>query len=1220
MPFFFFPEAVKAQVQLPPFEGFLGTNTRREDPTRRLDAVGFVREYHLWDLDETRTWDYCSNYRIFDTNDYRTGEKIYDWLNASPSTTESDFVDYYKRLLDNDREMCITLKGSLRLLNNDYQFCDYTFGNRPPRFDEDGYAIIDPDMSGDDDDCNNETANVDNDCEWVYSNIPYDDPNAYGWYTSYISSLVSFFTNGDYNEFYTNEPEENDPTENVFAGKTLYLENWNEPDKWFCNCPSNLDPEAIPSFSPREYAAMSSANYDATDLDIAGTSFYDDIGFVNAANGGSSSNKFVMAGLLDIDNTTYYNEDGISANRELKIYGPGGYLDGIKDAFEDIRSDDKFVFDVLNFHNYRFSDFGLPRSFGLAPEEEDAHGTGNKTLYEKLNALKSYAENNLGLSNKEFWLSEFGYDTNPFSDGVALPIYTLNLDSEDAIDIGDDIAVPGGESNCETMIQSSNIVTSFDLRDFGNFQDFTPDNGGIVVQPQSKILYLRRFWDELDRKYQREILNVIYETQARWLVRGFMEVRKAEWDKVMQFCLRDEGEFDRPARDQSFPCNVDYNPGRYRFVNSGLLEGRSKAFQPKPSYYYTKTLKEVLSGTNQLTTNEITIQGHTVKIYNFKDSNSNKEVYAVWIPTAKFDEIIEVDYSFENMSMFLPGTTIYSLKTELEAPHETGKRSALGQVFQISDKPIFISADKSYQDPGFNSSVCQGYTSEIEYQTCKHVRIPVNSEAVPGTNEKWDRYMVYYAPFGNVADSNNPLISELTLYDDQIDGRLDEIVVTDFQDAEYKFCEFWHVYIRGVKERNGEIYLSDWCRKKVKSKNCICTVEVDVDMISVANCDDLDAAKSLFDYDGLDLCDLDNNANQQFLAGQSSWISFTCDGTPEMPLEPVQTFTVPFKNGSQQIDAVYLYDENDNDIFKIDGIDASGNLYPLVEYDTRGNEEWVSFANFPEGYTYGTVSTPVSFTGIRVTRNSSNARIKKIVFVCHSGELSSSDDQLADPSNPTESAEAYEENVITQVTITDTPNNDKELEWTNPYYSSLNTDPNNKVRYLVSLSNEYDDINNELINPKQFEIEKPITEETSTMIVSSETEGIDFRREVHARVEFDCFCKIKKEGDEPTFPYTVPDPGTNEQDEKLSKQSNTDDIFLYPVPAAAKLKIEINIEGVQALDIFDLNGKYLKSAPRFSGKGTSIVDVSTLPAGVYLLRVKVGDGRVILKRFVTIEE
>ncbi len=60
---FCFPEIAQAQD----FKDFLGTNTRREDPTNRLDAVGFVREYHLWSLDE-RGIDDCGNLELYSSS------------------------------------------------------------------------------------------------------------------------------------------------------------------------------------------------------------------------------------------------------------------------------------------------------------------------------------------------------------------------------------------------------------------------------------------------------------------------------------------------------------------------------------------------------------------------------------------------------------------------------------------------------------------------------------------------------------------------------------------------------------------------------------------------------------------------------------------------------------------------------------------------------------------------------------------------------------------------------------------------------------------------------------------------------------------------------------------------------------------------------------------------------------------------------------------------
>lgn len=150
--------------------------------------------------------------------------------------------------------------------------CSFDFG-KPPVFDENNSVttncIVSPNAT---------------------STITSTQADAYTWYTNYISSLSSFFTGGDYDDYYDGELQNS-----LFAGKTFYLENWNEQDKWWCGSPN--------SFTPQEYAVMSSTNYDAHEV-MSAPSLE---GFDDAVDE-NQDRKFVMGGLLDIEDLEILNE------------------------------------------------------------------------------------------------------------------------------------------------------------------------------------------------------------------------------------------------------------------------------------------------------------------------------------------------------------------------------------------------------------------------------------------------------------------------------------------------------------------------------------------------------------------------------------------------------------------------------------------------------------------------------------------------------------------------------------------------------------------------------------------------------------------------------------------------------------------------------------------------------------------------------------------------
>ncbi len=151
-------------------------------------------------------------------------------------------------------------------------------------------------------------------------------------------------------------------------GLINYLENWNEPDKWWFGRGGY--------FHPFEFAAMCSADFDGHE------------GSLGPGKGIKSADpqmKMVMAGLASL-NLEYV--------RCMKLWSDFNRITG-------------FPADVLNFHHY--SQNG---QHGISPEAD--------SLKYKLKKLVDWR--NKYLPEKEVWLSEFGYDTNPESGIASRPI------------------------------------------------------------------------------------------------------------------------------------------------------------------------------------------------------------------------------------------------------------------------------------------------------------------------------------------------------------------------------------------------------------------------------------------------------------------------------------------------------------------------------------------------------------------------------------------------------------------------------------------------------------------------------------------------------------------------------------------------------------------------------------------------------------------------------
>jgi len=157
------------------------------------------------------------------------------------------------------------------------------------------------------------------------------------------------------------------------SGLIKYIEDYNEQDKDWMS--SNAQ------FSPEEYAAMSSANYDGHGKTMTGGK--GTFGIKNA----DPSMKFVMGGLASY---------GTEYIRRMKVW------------YEANRSDRKFVPDVINFHMYAMGPTSQPTSGGPGISPEAAQ------FREKAAAITAYRDANLPATT-EVWFSEFGWDTFPGS-------------------------------------------------------------------------------------------------------------------------------------------------------------------------------------------------------------------------------------------------------------------------------------------------------------------------------------------------------------------------------------------------------------------------------------------------------------------------------------------------------------------------------------------------------------------------------------------------------------------------------------------------------------------------------------------------------------------------------------------------------------------------------------------------------------------------------------
>ena len=339
---------------------FIGINIRRDMPVDKMQAVGFVREYHRGALDQgfpalNETQETASP--VYPLTQYK--------FNPSYQTQAAiPFDTYYDDITSNGLEIGVSL-----------------FQSFPWMWDSETTPIT-PQLP----DANNILEQ-----KPMYPGNDPLVPNSYLAHADWMYQYAARYGNTTFSTAKTNQivvPRLH-PDETPVTGlaRIEYYEDWNEPDKWWLpQLPSTY-------FTPEEYAVMLSADADGHQQTMGLVSDPDNPGQMISVVGIKNADptaKVVATGLSDFD--LEYIEDMVdwfTANRSAN--GPNG----------------KYPFDVLSFHHYsntgqELNQLGLN---GISPEDD--------LMKQKMLPITAYRDQNF--PDAELWLSEFGYDVDSLS-------------------------------------------------------------------------------------------------------------------------------------------------------------------------------------------------------------------------------------------------------------------------------------------------------------------------------------------------------------------------------------------------------------------------------------------------------------------------------------------------------------------------------------------------------------------------------------------------------------------------------------------------------------------------------------------------------------------------------------------------------------------------------------------------------------------------------------
>ncbi len=392
--------------------------------------------------------------------------------------------------------------------------------------------------------------------------------------------------------------------------------------------------------------------------------------------------------------------------------------------------------------------------------------------------------------------------------------------------------------------------------------------------------------------------NDSYEVQGQWITRIYLEALAAEIDRAMLFFLRDE-----------------QTPYTGLYTSSGLLENAVNNHKPKNSWFYTYTMKNVL--TDMVFDADVSPCSDTtcVRVYRFKEKNNGpKKVYALWSPTASA-KVVDYPFNHENIN----NATL----VKMELPSIWGSQSIISEededeipILEVTERPMFIIKNGSY----FSAPSSCSANPVIENATCGSLNVRLNAPNGSGTYQLWHMQ-------GNFSAVDFSL-RLATLVDENLSPADAVITVAGLQSSlPYTFFLF--------PEGVGLNETSKICTVTGVTTNSTCKIIVDPNWI-------FDEYKNHINPDGLfdNQNDFDPmcNPNEGFPSQSDLW-GFNYDLTDSMNLSlDLQDY--------YYIDALTLHDEGSRGFFTIQTADSPNGPWTTVEnYLTIEYNKWVTLTN-----------------------------------------------------------------------------------------------------------------------------------------------------------------------------------------------------------------------------------------------------------------------------------
>ncbi len=392
--------------------------------------------------------------------------------------------------------------------------------------------------------------------------------------------------------------------------------------------------------------------------------------------------------------------------------------------------------------------------------------------------------------------------------------------------------------------------------------------------------------------------NSQYEVQAQWIIRSYLEILAAGFDRAMIFDLRDD-------------CT---DPSCTTFASSGILENLINNFKPKNAWYYVYTMKNVLTGMiyeeDLSTCQDLTCP----RVYRFIDpQNANKRIYVVWSPTS-------TDTTY-NYSLSLEGANTATL-VKMGVPSIYGTSTALSgsnPTIEVTERPVFIIVGDNTYTAGIP---CTSNLS-VDQQTCSTLKI--NWDAPNGVS----KFQLWYREGNHTI--NDFSLATATLVDDEIDANLLEYTVADLPvSANLTFF----LIPEGIVVDTSGGSVPDICSIQTATLSTTCKIPLDTSWIFDPFLNLENAKKLIDEQTNLDpICD--NSMNPSTFWG--------FDFTPgQMTMERLGLDLQNY----YFIDAISLYDGGGVGELLIQTAESpNGPWTTILDYLTISTNDWRTFTN-----------------------------------------------------------------------------------------------------------------------------------------------------------------------------------------------------------------------------------------------------------------------------------